>query len=508
MNRRHHLVLAALSLAQGAAAAGSDAPVDREFNAWPFVVERPAGTAPTAATGSWNAVGPLLFSQPAGGAAAPGTARGLRPFWVELDRTDGSARSRHFLYPLYNWSEDESRIRWSVFELIRRESPKPGVPRDEFAPQDEFDVFPFWFERRFADASRDYRAFFPLHGTLRDKLWFERASWTLFPFYAENERRGAVTRYTPWPFIRTTRGAAQGWGVWPFYTRHERPGVSRETYSPWPLVYRVSRQPHPDDPPGTSAREDVGFLPFYSRSTGPGVVSENYLWPFFGYTDRTAPKVYREQRYFWPFFVQGHGEDRHVNRWAPFYTHSIIQGREKRWLLWPLIRQVRWTDEGVDRSRNQFVFFIFWQEQQRATGRENSPVAQLTHVWPLLSHWDNGAGSRQWQLFSPLEVFLPGNEKVRQAWAPLFALARHDDHAAAGRKRTSLLWNAITWEHDVREDRREFHLGPLLGITRSASAARITLGNGLVGLHRAAGAGWRVRWLDFSARPTARPASP
>jgi hypothetical protein len=498
MNRRRLAVLAALGLAQGAVAAGPAGPGGAEFNAWPFVVERPAPPA-AGPTGSWSAAGPLLFREPSGGASAPGTARGLRPFWVELDRADASQRSRHFLYPLFNWSEDGSRVRWSVFELIRRESPKPGVPRDEFAPQDEFDLFPFWFERRFSEPSRDYRAFFPLHGTLRDKLWFERASWTLFPLYAESERRGAVTRHTPWPFIRTTRGAAQGWGVWPFYTTYDRPGVVRETFAPWPLVYRSTRPPHPDDPPGTAAREDFGVLPFYSRSTGPGFASENYLWPFFGYTDRTAPKAYREQRYLWPFLVQGRGEERHVNRWAPFYTHSIVQGREKNWLLWPLFRQARWTEEGVDRARQQFLYFLYWQEQQRAAGREHSPVAGLTHVWPFASHWDNGAGRRQWQLFSPLEVFFPGNEKVRQAWTPLFALARHDE-IAGGRSRTALLWNAITWERDEPAQRREFHLGPLLGVAHLGAAKRFSIGNGLVGFHRDATGGWQVRWFDFPRR--------
>ncbi len=506
MNRCQLATLAALSLAHGAAAAGSVAPAEREFNGWPFVVERSlpgAGSLPS----TWQAAGPVLFRQPAGGPAAPGTAQGLRPFWVEFERADRSARSRHFLYPLFNWSEDDSRVRWSLFELVRRETPKPGVARDEFRPQDEFDIFPFWFERRFADASRDYRAFFPFHGTLRDKLWFERASWTLFPLYAESERRGVLTRHTPWPFIRTISGEARGWGFWPFYTTYERPGVLRATSALWPLLYHTTRLPHPDDPTGTAAREDAGVLPFYSRSTGPNFASENYLWPLFGYTDRTAPKPYRERRYFWPLLVQGRGEDRFVNRWAPFYSHSILHEREKHWYLWPLLREAAWTDEGVDRRRRQFLYFLFWQEQQRAAGRADSPVAELTHVWPLLSHWDNGAGRRQWQLLSPLEVFFPANEKVRQAWTPLFAVARHEEHVSENRKRTSLLWNAITWEHDAREDRREFHLGPLLGFTRSGTAARLSLGNGLVGFHRTAGAGWRVRWLDFPARP-ARPTSP
>ena len=63
----------------------------------------------------------------------------------------------------------------------------------------------------------------------------------------------------------------------------------------------------PDDPPGTAPRRDTAFLPFFSRSTGPGYVNETFVWPLFGYTERTAPVRYSEQRFLWPFLVQGRG---------------------------------------------------------------------------------------------------------------------------------------------------------------------------------------------------------
>jgi hypothetical protein len=275
-------------------------------------------------------------------------------------------------------------------------------------------------------------------------------------------------------------------------------------------VYRLSREPTPDDPPGTPARRDVGVLPFYAASSGPGYVSETYLWPFFGYTERTLPAPYRETRYLWPFWVQGQGDGRHVNRWGPFYTHSVIKGYDKQWVAWPLYRQARWVDEGIERERRQLLYFLYWHEEQRAAGRPQSPVAELTHVWPFFSGWDNGAGRRQWQLFSPLEVFFPGNAKVRQTWSPLFAVARHDQRAP-GHTRTSLFWNAVTAESQAQEQRSEFHLGPLLSVSRAGGERRIAVGNGLFGFHRAAGGGWRVFWWDYPARAasaatTAQPA--
>ena len=495
MNVRRLTALLGLA---AAATAGHAQPTDREYNTWPFVV-RYQDTA--SRTESWTGAGPFLFRKPA---ADPdgNTASGFRPFWVQVHNPQGDFRAGYFLYPIFSYAVDESTYKWSVFELIRRWDRRgsAGAPTSTFDQRGEFEVFPFWFSRQSGDPDLSYRALFPIYGTIKNKLGFERLSWTLFPLYVENEKRGAVTTSTPWPIIRVTRGAAHGWGVWPLFNYVDRPGVSRhETYL-WPLGYNAIRYPTPDDPPGTPPRRDIGALPFYAKSTGPGYINEDYAWPFFGYTEMSLPRRYSEQRYFWPFFIQGRGDNRYVNRWAPFYTHSIIKGYDKQWFMWPLVRHAQWTDNSIVRTRTQFFYFLYWNEEQRAAGRANSPVAALTHVWPLFSNWENGAGRRQWQLFSPLDVFFPGNEKVRYVWSPLFAIARHE-RRAPGDERTSLLWNAVTWEQRASEESSEFHLGPLLGITRNAQEQRIAVGNGLFGIRREPGTrAWRMFWGDFPSR--------
>jgi hypothetical protein len=80
------------------------------------------------------------------------------------------------------------------------------------------------------------------------------------------------------------------------------------------------------------------------------------------------------------------------------------------------------------------------------------------HLWPLFSQWDNGAGQRQFQLLSPLEVFFPNSDPIRQVYTPLFALYRYDQRAP-GDTRHSFLWSLISWRNSPEE--KEFHLGPL-----------------------------------------------
>lgn len=473
----------------------------REINGWPVSVYRPGNVGAGRADARRGGLGPFVFSTPAGGESG-GTARGIRPFWVEFRDPAGGFRSAHILYPLFNYAEDGGNYRWSLLELVRREGRLAGAAAPEvFDARHRFEVTPFWFEREFEDATLNYRALFPVLGTVRQKFGLERASWVFFPFFAEVEERSAVTTYAPWPFVRTTRGAARGWGVWPLYSTVERPGEMSETHVLWPLGHDRVRQPDSDDPAGTAPRRETAFLPFFSRSTGPGYVNETFVWPLFGYTERTAPVRYSEQRYFWPLLVQGRGDEAYINRWAPFYSHSVIKGQAKWWYLWPLARHMEWTEEGVDRSRSQLLYFLYWHESQRAAGRSDGPAATLTHVWPLFSHWEDGRGRRQWQLLSPLEVFLPGNVKVRQAWSPLFALARHEGQAGEG-ARTSLLWDAVTWEHRPRENRSEFHLGPLFSSVRAGDARRLALGNGLLGLERDARSGWKFFALRFSSPPS------
>jgi hypothetical protein len=499
MNALRLLVLVATAAGLAVAPAWAD---EHEQNAWPVMVRRfdAAGGVE-----SWNAAGPLIFRQPA---AVGGSAAGFRPFWVENRDAAGAFRAGYFLYPLFSYTVDENTYKWSVFELIRRTDRRAGAgaPDSAFAGRGEFEVWPFWFSRRTGDPELSYRALFPIAGTIRNKLGFERASWTLFPLYVQTEKRGAVTTSTPWPFVRVTRGAAHGFALWPLFSRLERPGISREAYYLWPFGYDRTRLPAPDAPAGTPPRHDVGALPFYARSTGPGYRDENFLWPFFGYTDRTQPNRYHENRYFWPFLVQGRGDDRYVNRWGPFYTHSIVKGYDKTWYGWPLVRHAQWTEAERDiaHDKTQLLYFLYWSETQRSVARPSAPPASLRHVWPLFSAWNDGAGRRQVQVLSPFEVFFPGNQKVRQVWTPLAALFRHD-RRDEGVSRTSLLWNAVTWERRAPDAHREFHLGPLLGIQSDAGRKRIAIGNGLFGFQRGAGGGWRMFWLDFRRKPATTP---
>jgi hypothetical protein len=464
-----------------------------EQNDWPGPVTR---TDAAGHVESRDTLGPLIFQEPS---PEGGRVAGFRPFCIRRANSKGELEETTVLYPLFYYRSYGDMYEWSFFKLINRFGKKEGTPPG--GDTRTFDVWPFYFSRDTGDPATSTRGFLPIAGTAEGHFGYERISWMLFPLYVKTQLHGATSTFAPWPIIRVTRGSEQGFAVWPLVGRMEKPGVSKTEYFLWPLAWNNTVESTPDSAPGTAPDRQFGILPFFSIERSPARVNETYLWPFFGYTDRTSPDRYHETRYFWPFLVQGRGDSVRIDRWGPFYTHSVVKGLDKTWVVWPLVRRMRWVDGIIAQERNQFLYFLYWNQEQRDLRRPQAPPAQKTCLWPIVSTWDNGAGRRQIEVLSPFEGLLADNPRVREAWSPLFALWRYDQRAP-GETRTSLFWNAATWAKSASAGRSEFHLGPLIAVERTPASKRVAIGGGVLGFeHRADGRGWRLFCLEFGRAP-------
>lgn len=464
-----------------------------ELNGWPLRVANVDDQ--TGEVTAQQGLGPFLAER----TAPDGTSvRMLRPLF--LHEAKGEQETMYFLYPLITWRRDGPDSRFSFFQLVN-DLREPGFGGERVHG---LDVWPVYFSRQTGDPATSYRGLLPIGGEIKNRFGKDRMSWAAFPLYFRVEKDGRHTDYVPWPFLRFTDGNGHhGFEFWPLFGHVARAGDYDNQYYLWPLIYKQTK--HLGEPAGPGAtRESLGFLPFYTRTTSPGFVDENYLWPFFGYTDRTAPKRYHETRYFWPLLVQGRGGERYVNRWAPLYTHSIVKGYDKTWFVWPLFRNARWSEQGVANERNQFFFFVYWSHEQRSLTNPAAAPAYKKHLWPLFSVWDNGAGRRQLQIVSPFDVFFANNQPVRELYTPLAALYRYDQRAPDD-TRWSILWSLVSRRRSPAE--REFHLGPLFS-TRATpqSGERVAIGNGLLSWRRAPGERrWKFAVFDFR-RTVASPA--
>lgn len=491
-----------------------------ETNYWPFFVGRsePSNvlSPANAPAASWNALGPLIFRQPLvarprfdDGAAV---ARGFRPFYVEKRDAGGRLLQLHILYPLFNWrAVKDDGYRWDIFTLINHEH----GPATRNAPgrdtDNQFDIWPFYFSNDTGDPATSYRAVFPIYGNVGSRLLQDRIGWFLFPIYAWSERNGTTTRAVLWPvFRRSTGNGVDGWKAWPIAGHETKTDTEtgallrKNTFVLWPFYFNNTAW-NRDNPSADPARA-FAVLPFYYYESAPGFRSDSYML-FFGRTRRTEPYVYSENRYFWPLFVQGRGPDHRVNRWAPFYTYSRHNSREKTWILWPLWNQSR-MDDGVNSyERKRFFYFVYNSVAQKrvappeATAAQKAaieaqPPARRISVWPLFTYWTDGRGRKQLQALSPLEVFLPQNEPTRLVWTPLFALYKYEQEAP-GHTRHSILWNFIT--HRREPGLREFHIGPLYSGERVGDSKRRALFGGLIGMQKIPPQGWRPFVCNFKS---------
>jgi hypothetical protein len=437
MKRR---LLAGLLLAAGVMSAADTV----ERNAWPFRVD--LFDESTGQLLREDVAGPFYSWKLNPGA---GTTEAWRP--LLLKQRNGPASSTYLLYPLFTWRRDGSYTHFSFFDLVNDDQVPPEAGRPGVHG---FDVWPFYFSRETGNSATSYHALFPIAGTIKQRFGKDRLTWCLFPLYFNTDKAGMEITSAPWPFIRVINGAGHhGFEFWPLFGSRGRADDYHRQFYLWPLFYKDETNLSAPVP-----QVSLGALPFYARESGPGFLSESYAWPFVGYTHRTEPVKYDEKRYFWPFLMQGRGDGHYVNRWGPFYTHSVIKGYDKTWVLWPLFRHARWDEDGVAQEKNQFFFVLYSSLEQRSLTNPAAAPAYKQHIWPFYSAWDNGAGRRQFQLLSPFEVFFPNNEIVRDLYTPLFALFRFDQRAP-GETHGSILWNLVSWRHSPA--RREFRLGPL-----------------------------------------------
>jgi hypothetical protein len=426
-------------------------------NLWPLRVTTESAAGATTRT---EVLGPLFFDH----RHPDRHESGLRPLFLHRETTGSDRVQDYLLFPFFYRDRRGTDTRWSFFSLINsdRRAERAGEPADWRA----FDLWPLYFSRTTGHPETSYRALFPLHGTIKRRFTEDRIDFTLFPLYSRWQRGARVETDWLWPFFREIHGGGEtGFAFWPLYGQREKDAgtTSRSRFALWPLWLERDRAVD-----GGTDRLRASF-PLFSSRRAPGLRDD--MWFLFGAMHRSAPAAYDETRYLWPLFVQGRGADgRVINRWAPFYTHSTRPGGDdKTWILWPLFREENWTDAGLAQTKTQLLYFVYWNLEQRDPLRPAAPAARKTHLWPLFSAWDNGAGRRQVQAFSPFEVFYQHDREVRQLWSPLFAVYRFDRRSPE-QVRTSFLFDLLTYRREAAA--WQIDLGPLCRLTRADGRTR------------------------------------
>lgn len=465
---------------------GQSVMTERLENFWPGPVTRYDEAGQTVHR---EILGPLLFHQ----VRQQDTVAGLRPVYLRRSFHESDKQGDYLFYPLFSRVAWEDYTEWNflLFGNYRRHQRQP----DEEA-QRQTTFFPFYFHGTGPREEDNYFGLFPVAGRVPNQLFHREAAWVAFPLYTRLRSGEVDTYYTPFPFVRTRRGPdTRGFEIWPLFGRTVTTNKRTHQYALWPLIYdqKTFRK---EDGEIILDGHSRGFLPFYSHHDDAKVKDRNWVWPFFGYTESLDPE-FREVRYFWPFSVQRRGETHYTNRWAPFYTYSERPHRVQRWVMWPFYRQ-RYTTErnNILQTKTQFLYFLYWDLQQENPRNPEAGTARKTHLWPLYSHWDNAAGTTQSQIFSPLEVFFPRNQIVRDKYSPLFAIYRSTRNEDKDYRSRQFLFQLLTYER--KADDWDFQVGPVLQWQREEGSHGVSLLRGLLAFDREEG--HRILWIPFGGR--------
>ena len=334
----------------------------------------------------------------------------VRPLIARYEKPNSI--ENNFLYPFgQDFQKPNRRYGYCFFTLCRYDT---KIEEQKMYREGYF--FPFYFYKR-GYGEDDYTAVWPLGGTIKNMFGRQRIDWCGWPLYVKTHKNGDTNQWFPFPILNKRGGATRGFAFYPL-GGHFYNDKKDLQYFLWPLGYdhRFYDKQH----------IKKGFLPFYAYEKSPRVKDLSIVWPFFGRRWEQDPN-YEEHRILWPLWVQGRGEQRMVNRWAPFYTHSErTKGHyQKTWRLWPLLKEQSWIERDIDVQQQQVLYFLVWNQTQYAhhTGRF---LGKKSHFWPFFSSWNNGNGRKQLQILSPLSVFFPENPLVRDIYNPLFHLFRYE----------------------------------------------------------------------------------
>jgi hypothetical protein len=376
-------------------------------------------------------------------------------------RTDVDAAQFDFLYPLVTYDRYGKEYRFQILQWL---SFAGGESMQHDTNVDRFTLFPLYFQERSTIPDRNYTAFFPIYGHLKNRFFRDESFFVVWPLFIESRKKDVVTDNFIYPFFHWRKGEGlRGWQFWPLLGREKKTitystnhwgdvqltGGHKKLFAFWPLFFVQTTGI------GTTNRERRHlFLPFYSVQRSPLRDSTSIPWPLgFTYTDDRGQK-YKEWDFPWPLIEFARGEGKTVNRILPLFSRAHSPILEQNSYLWPVYKYRRVTSEPLDRERTRILFFLYSNVNERNT--ETGASRHRNDLWPLFTSRHDSQGNRQLQILAPLEPFLPQAKGIERNYSHLWSLWRSEKNGVTGATSQSLLWNL--YRHDASKQFKKFSL--------------------------------------------------
>ena len=437
---------------------------------------------------------------------------------TRIDAPDGS-RLREVLWPVYADRLQNERLDWRFLTVWGRDA-------DVDDPDSAWNLwaFPLWFQGR-SKSGEDYAALFPLGGTLRDFLFYDRYSFVLWPIWGEGERDGIHSTHVLWPLYTRAEGKGHhNLRVFPFWGRVQKDGEWDRRFVLWP-IWNQAEYFRDGKPDGTS----WALVPIYGHTDRPTVEAWHILPPFFQVA-RGRGRYEGERQILapWPLVRISDSRDIHKRHFYPFYATTWTKGRSKTHVLWPFWRHDHLETDNAVRD-DWSLSPLFHRTVQRrppakddaalsdsaAAPAEDSAAAEdepprwtpgetvrsYTRLWPLFSQVDEQGGSYFRLLDFSLHRRVGALERNLLQMPVVYT---HGHEPSTGLREDELLWGFFRWRRD-EDATRQFQLWPLFRRERPGDAppeasADWSLGCGLFGRETDPDSGERLTRLLWFLR--------
>lgn len=288
----------------------------------------------------------------------------LSPFVSHVADSGTDSEEWDVLYPFFSIDRFGLEYRCHLFQLISWAG--GGVAEDQEARR--FTIFPFYFQQRSSDPSKNYTALLPFYGTVRGRLFRDEFKAVLAPLYVRTLKKDVVTDNFLLPFFHHRHGEhVRGWQFWPLFGHERREPSTRtngfgetvvvpgheKSMALWPLFFSQHLGLGTNDP-----QRRLAAIPLFNFERSAKRDSTTWFWPF-GYTlTHDREKKYREQAVLYPFIVWAEGEGKNAVRVWPLFSRTRTPTVFREIYLWPLFRRDHAETEALERERSRVLMFV------------------------------------------------------------------------------------------------------------------------------------------------------
>jgi len=368
------------------------------------------------------------------------------------------------MYPVLGYDRAGEEYRIQLFQFISAH----GGQKDLDSNADRLAIFPFYYHQRSNHPEKNYTAFLPFYGHMKDRFLRDEIDFILWPLYVKTRKNDLITENYIAPLVHYRTGdSLKGWQFWPIAGWETKGITTRKLLSEgeeivgghqklmlfWPFFFQHKEQI------GTSNPTYKGSsIPFYSFERSVNRDSTTIPWPLGLTMTHDRVKQYREYGAPWPVIVWAEGKGKYTRRLWPLFGVSHNASLRSDFFLWPLYRYREKTTKVSTRTRHQILAYLYSHIEERNLSNLETTFEQW-NFWPFFSKYKNNEGDQRFQALAILEPILPGNESVERNYSHAWSIWRSETNGSTGKSSQSLFWNLYRSEKTETNRRVSFLFG-------------------------------------------------